>query len=113
MYPSEELNQLARRKVVLRGSIAVNRWRCVSSAHRLAQPLEWVDRGMDLWQRLSPLIKFGALPIGLLFKRSALPKSSVLGGIGSLLKWAPTILSAFRAFKGMRSQTPAPNSDSL
>jgi hypothetical protein len=112
MYPSEELNQLARRKVILRGSIAVNRWRCVASAHRVAEPLKWVDRGIELWQKFSPFLKFGALPLGLLFKKVVLPRSNVASGFGSILRWAPAAFSAFKAFRTMRAKASGDASSS-
>src|SRR4051812_48178477 len=107
MYPSEELDQLARRKVILRGSIAVNRFRCVVSAKRVAAPLHWVDRGLDQWRKISPFLKFGALPLGFIFKKTVFPKSKMFGSLGTLLKFAPAAFGAFRAFKSMRSGPPS------
>jgi len=109
MYPSGELSQLERRKVILRGSIAVNRGRCVHAAGRIAQPLEWVDRGASHWRKISPLIKFGAIPLGFLVKRLIFPRSRVVGSFTSLLKWVPAVLGAYRAFKGMQSKAQPPS----
>lgn len=99
MYPSGELQALARRKVHLRGSISYHRWQCRQAAARLAQPLAWIDRVWAQWQRISPFFKMAAMPLGFLLKRSLFPK---LGLFSTLLRWAPAAFSAFRAFGANR-----------
>ncbi len=94
MYPSRELIQLAAYKAALRRDIAVHRNRCAQAAVRVAQPLEWLDRTLAFWRRLSPLAKFAVIPLGLLIQRIAFPRLKVLR---SVLRWSPLIFGAVGA----------------
>jgi hypothetical protein len=102
MYPDRELTRLAAYKAALRRDIALRRVRCVKAAARVAQPLEWLDRMLAFWRRLSPLVKFAALPLGLLLKRSLAPRLRVLG---ALLRWGPPVLGAVRSLTGARDRS--------
>jgi hypothetical protein len=94
MYPSRELIQLAAYKAVLRRDIAVHRNRCAQAAARVAQPLEWLDRTLVFWRRLSPLAKFAVVPLGLLIQRIAFPRLKILR---SVLRWSPLVFGAIGA----------------
>lgn len=97
MYPQGELKVLAWRKARLRRKIAVQRDDCAEAASRVAEPLAWIDRALAQWRRLSPFLKFAALPLGFVLKRSLLPRTHLLG---TLLRWAPAAFGLFRSFKG-------------
>ena len=100
MYPSRELTALALRKRMLRQRIAVARWECVALASDVARPIALVDRAIVQWRKISPLVKFAALPLGLLFRRRLIPASG--GFFRKIVRWAPVALSAMRMFKGQR-----------
>ena len=102
MYPDRELTRLAARKAALRRDIALRRAQCAAAAARVAQPLEWLDRMLAFWRRLSPLVKFAALPLGFLLKRSLAPRIRVLG---ALLRWGPPVLGAVRSLIGARDRS--------
>lgn len=93
MYPQQELIRLAVYKAALRRDIALRRAQCTTAASRVAAPLEWVDRALAFWHRLSPLTKFAALPLGFFAKKIVTGR---LGFFGRLLKWAPMIFTAAR-----------------
>ena len=102
MYPDRELTRLAAYKAALRRDIALRRAQCAEAAARVAQPLEWLDRMLAFWRRLSPLVKFVALPLGFLLKRSLAPRTRVLG---TLLRWGPPVLGAVRDLIGARDRS--------
>jgi len=106
MYPQPQLNRLAAHKVALRRGIARRRAQCAEAAARIAQPIEWLDRMLALVLRISPLVKFAAVPLGFLAMRTVFPRRKILG---SLLSWSPLV---FGAVRGMRSviRTPRRNS---
>ena len=93
MYPSEELIRLDVHKAALRRRLARHRAECVAAAVVVTQPLEWLDRAVGLWRRLSPLALIAAVPLGFLIKRTASPKLKL---IGTLMKWAPVVFGAVR-----------------
>ncbi len=93
MYPDRELNQLAARKAALRREIALRRVQCTEAAAQVAQPLEWLDRVLAFWRRLSPLAQVAALPLGLLVQRIVFPRRKILR---SLMRWGPLVFSAVR-----------------
>jgi hypothetical protein len=93
MYPQRELNLLAAHKAALRRDIAFRRAQCVVAATRVARPLEWLDRAVGFWQRLSPLTKLATVPIGFALKRALFPKGKFLG---ALVRWAPMIFGVVR-----------------
>jgi hypothetical protein len=97
MYPQLELTRLAAHKVALRRDIAVRRVQCVEAAARVVQPLEWLDRVLVFWRRLSPLAQFMALPLGIFLKRKVFPRSKILG---LFVRWTPIF---FTTMHGIRS----------
>ncbi len=103
MYPQPQLNRLAAHKVTLRRGIALRRAQCAEAAARLAQPIEWLDRMLSFVRRISPLVKFSAVPLGFLAARTVFPRRKILG---SLVRWSPLVLGAVRglssAFKTQR-----------
>ncbi|MDP2137664.1 MAG: hypothetical protein Q8J74_07400 [Candidatus Didemnitutus sp.] len=102
MYPHRQLIRLAIRKATLRQGIAVRRFQCAGAAVRAAQPLEWLDRLLAFWRRLSPLAQFAVVPLGFLLKRSVAPRPRLLG---TLLRWGPVLLGAVR---GLNAARPRP-----
>ena len=106
MYPQPQLNRLAAHKVALRRGIALRRAQCAEAATRIAQPIEWLDRMLALVRRISPLVKFAAVPLGLLVTRTIFPRRKILG---SLVRWGPVVLGAVR---GIRSAVKTPRRDS-
>lgn len=97
MYPRQELSILAGRKAVLLGRIGLQRELCAAAAARAARPLKLLDRGIARWRRLSPFVKFAAIPLGFLLKRSLGRRARVLGG---MMRWGPIVLGAVRGFAG-------------
>ena len=93
MYPDREMTRLAARKVALRRDIALRRAQCAAAAARVVQPLEWLDRALAFWRRLSPLAQVAALPLGLLVQRIVFPRRKILR---SLVRWGPLVFSAVR-----------------
>ena len=102
MYPDRELTRLAAYKAALRRDVALRRAQCAVAAARVAQPLEWLDRMLAFWRRLSPFVKFAALPLGFLLKRSLAPRTRVLG---TLLRWGPPVLGAVWSLTGARDRS--------
>jgi hypothetical protein len=98
MYPDRELTRLAAHKAALRRDIALRRTQCVEAAARVARPLEWLDRMLALWRRLSPLAQFAAVPLGFLVKRTVFPRLKILG---LLMRWGPLVFSAVRGISSV------------
>jgi hypothetical protein len=98
MYPQRELIRLAAYKAALRRDIAHRRVQCAVAAARVAQPVEWLDRVMAFWRRLSPLAQFAAVPLAFLVKRPVLPRRSLLR---SLVRWGPLVLGAVRGIRSV------------
>ena len=94
MYWDEELTRIGVHKAALRRSIARNRARCVESVARLARPLALLDRIVAMWRVIRPSIKFGAVPLGLLVTRLALPRRGILR---LLVRWGPLAFAVARA----------------
>jgi hypothetical protein len=93
MYPAQELRFLSERKASLKAVIAVRRLQCAEAAHRVARPLEWLDRVAAFWRRVSPIVQISALPLGFLVKKVFFRKHRILG---SVAKWTPMVISALR-----------------
>jgi len=100
MYSDRELTRLSAYKAELRQRIARHRRQCVTAATRLAQPLAWLDRMLDLWRRFAPYASLAAVPLGFLLKRSPAARPRLLG---RLLRWGPVVLGAVRAFQRARA----------
>ena len=95
MYPQPELIRLAAHKAALRRDIALRRAQCVSAAAQIARPLAWLDQAVALWRKISPVAKLAAIPLAIVAGRALLPRVKILG---TLLRWAPTVLGAVRSF---------------
>jgi hypothetical protein len=98
MYPQRELTRLAAHKAVIRRHVARRRTQCAEAAVHVARPLEWLDRVLAFWRRLSPLAAAAAVPLGLLVSRTLFPRLKILG---SLARWGPLALSALRGLGSM------------
>ena len=101
MYPAWELRRLAAHKSALRKRIVLRRVTCAQAAARLARPVAWLDRAVAFWRRLHPLVKFAAVPLGLLVQRAVFPRRGLLG---SLLRWGPLVFGAVRSLAGARDR---------
>ncbi len=106
MYPDGELNELAVYKAILRRRISRRREDCVAAAAGALRPIAWLDRAIVFWRQISPLAKLAVIPVGLLLKRVLFPR---VGFFGKLLRWAPMIFTAGRAFAALNrpARTPA------
>ncbi len=104
MYPQRELNQLAFHKAALRRDIARRRAQCVEAMEDVIKPLEWLDRVVAFWRRLSPFAKLAAVPLGFLAKKTLFPKGKILG---SLFRWAPMIFGVARSVMKNRAVAAA------
>ena len=101
MYPAPELKRLARYKAGLRYRIGQRRQQCAHAAARVVQPLAWLDHAVAQWRQVSPFVKFAAVPLGLLLKKTAGPR---LRTVGKLLRWAPLLFGAFRSLTTTRGR---------
>jgi hypothetical protein len=99
MYPREELRLLAERKAELRLRIRERRLECAEAFIRISRPLEWLDRALSKWRKLSPMLKLAAVPLALLMKRWIAPRTRVLG---SVLRWGPLVYGAVRGLTAAR-----------
>jgi hypothetical protein len=97
VYPAHELKRLAGHKAALRRKITWHRAQCARAATRLARPLDWLDRMLAHWRRLSPLARLAVVPLGFLLKKSASPRPRLLG---TLLRWGPAAWNVLRGFTG-------------
>jgi hypothetical protein len=95
MYPDAELIRLAAHKATLRRRIAARRAVCADAFRNATRPLALLDRSIALWQRVAPLARALALPLGLFLSRTALPRT---GFLGRVLRWSPVVFAAWRGF---------------
>jgi len=93
MYPSEELIRLDAHKAVLRRRITRHRNQCVHAVIHLSEPVEWLDRLLALWRKISPFAKFAAVPLAFLAQRTLFPRGKLMGNI---LRWGPIVFGAVR-----------------
>lgn len=112
MYPAGDLTELAQRKAVLQARIAIRRLECVIAAREIARPLAQVDRGLELWRRISPLVKIFAVPAGLLLTRfiggrGGSPGRRRGGKLGALFSLLPLVLRGIEMVRGMRAAMTA------
>ncbi len=98
MSTREELRILGASKAVLLARIAMQRERCAVAFARIARPLSTVDKAWVAWRQMAPFVKWAAVPLGLLLKRSTRPRPRVLG---ALLRWGPVVVGAARALPGI------------
>lgn len=107
MYPHGELTALAARKAILQARIAVRRWETAQAAAQFAQPIALIDRGVEMWRRISPFVKLLAVPGGLLLAKlwkSRHPGRGRPGGkIGLLFAVVPVVLRGVKFFQEMRA----------
>jgi len=79
MYPQRELIDLALRKAELRREIAHHRADCVVAAGRVLKPLEWLDKVVVFFRKVSPLAWLAAVPLALAFKKKVAPRLNLWG----------------------------------
>lgn len=103
MYPQGELTTLASNKELLRRRIARQRLACEAAAAEVARPLAWISRALTTWRKISPMVKLGAVALGLLARRKLRRRSRLLP---ALFRLAPLALVLARALGGMRKGTP-------
>lgn len=106
MYPRRELAQLATRKALLQARIEVRRWECARSANELSRPVALIDRGIELWHRLSPVVKLMGLPMALLGARRILRRAG-RGKWSKLAALLPAVVRGVRIVKQMRAARSA------
>lgn len=102
MYPEHELTRLAVHQANLRGRIAAGRTQCAADATKLVRPLILLDRVVDFWRRLSPLVRMAVVPVGFIVQRAIFRRRH---GGRSGLRWRPLIFGALRVIRlivGMR-----------
>jgi hypothetical protein len=105
MYPSSELAELERRKIVLRQRIAVTRLRCVALAGEAARPVHLLDRVIAQWRRISPFAKLAFIPLALLFGRRI--TRGRRSWFSRVLSFLPLALRGARVFRAHRAMTSA------
>jgi hypothetical protein len=102
MYPQRELSELAERKRLLQARIEVRRWECAAAAEELSRPIAVVDRGIELWKKISPFVKFIGLPMTFLGARKVLHHAG-RGKLSKLLGLLPVVLRTARTVMQMRA----------
>jgi len=96
MYPAGELTGLAERKALLQIRLGLRRELCAVSGRHLATSIDKIDQWrlrLQRWRGLIPLVA------PFIFSPRK-PRSKW----GSLLKWAPLVM---RAYRGWRNFAPA------
>ena len=99
MYPNTELTRLSAHKDAVRRRISGRREATAVALAGAVRPLEWVDRALAMWRKVSPVAKVVALPLALLLKKTLFRRAKILG---TLVRWAPLALGIFRATKAVR-----------
>lgn len=102
MYPTGELDRLARHKAALCCRIAYRRLECAEAVAGVERPLRWLDRVVAFWRRVSPVAKVAALPLALLAQRMLFPRFKLLR---SFSRWGPAFVGAFRMASALRAKT--------
>ena len=97
MYPKVDLEILEQRKAALRTRIRVRRAACAIEIDRVLRPAVWLEGAYAKWKAISPLVKVGAIPLGLLLKNKLFPRSG--GLISGLVRWGPTAFNLLRAMR--------------
>ena len=103
MYPQRELTRLNAYKVVLQNDIARQRVQCAAMANRVMQPLEFLDRILVFWRRLSPYALLAALPLGIVAQRAVVPRVKILG---SLVRWSPLVFTVLHRISTLVTKPP-------
>jgi len=99
MYPQAELTELARAKAALRHSIAVRRRESAEALAVATQPLVWLDAGLGLWRRFAPLVQGAARTLGAVALHALFRPPIMIRG---WLRWAPAVIRALLALRGLR-----------
>src|SRR5438309_702354 len=86
MYPTGELERLARHKRSLVARAAVMRASCYMSGTVTLRPFLWIDVARAVWNRISPFVAMGTL---LLSSRRRFGRR--IGFFGLALRWAPKL----------------------
>jgi hypothetical protein len=103
MYPDQELRRLAVQKAALQREIALRRAECMEAAANVARPLEWLDKALAFWRKISPMVHLSAIPLGFLAKRALFPRFKVLG---SIARWGPLVFGAVRGMSSLAKDSP-------
>lgn len=105
MYPQQELRNLAELKTSLRHRITRRRAAMRTEGERVLQPLRWVDRAYATWQRIGPIARLAAGPVGVWLLRRFTGRRKTAG---RLLRWGPILWNFARGFlKGRAEQSAA------
>ena len=102
MYPRRELDRLGARKAIVHARIEVHRWECVQAAAELSRPVAVIDRGIELWRRLSPLVKLMGLPMAFFGTRKVL-RCVGRGKWSKLAALLPAVMRGARLVRQMRA----------
>ena len=121
MYPSGALAELAERKRLLRASIALRRSECQLAAADLARPIGWIDRGVELWHRFSPMLKIllvpGAFAVGKILRGRAHggngAASRPRGKIATVMAALPLIMRGVKLVSALRAKRSADTTATL
>jgi hypothetical protein len=106
MYPAGELAHIAARKALLQARIAVRRHQCVVAGRELAKPVELIDRGLQLWRKIAPLVTLAGLPLAFMAirRRTKRTSKSKLSRVFAML---PLVLRGLRLARQMRASRNA------
>ena len=96
MYPDNELTRLAGYKNVLQRRIQSRREECAEAYEAAVRPLEWLDRAIAWWRKVSPLAKVTAIPLAFILKKTVFRRTKILG---TLFRWGPIAFQVFRSFR--------------
>ncbi len=97
MHPGPEIIAIEARKSALRDRIAWRRSAIATDTARVFRPLAQIDHGFRLWQRVPTLARAAALPLVLSLVQLVVPQVKI---IRRLVRWAPVILTGWRAVRG-------------
>lgn len=103
MYPTGELDRLSARKTLLQARIAVRRWEMAVAAAEVARPMATIDRGLQIWHRISPFVKVFGVSLGLLIPRimarRSKGKSTGRSKFAAFMAALPLIIRGFNMVK--------------
>jgi hypothetical protein len=99
MYPHVELTELARAKAEVRQSIAGRRRESAEVLAVATQPLVWLDAGLRLGRRFAPLVQGAAWTLGAVALHALFRPPKMIRG---WLRWAPAVIRALLALRGLR-----------
>jgi hypothetical protein len=107
MYPHGELTHLAARKTLLQARITVRRLECTLAVMEIARPFAWIDRALQTWHRISPMLRMLGVPLGLLvtrvFARKRQGKPTGKSRFAALMAALPIILRFANMIKDARA----------